>query len=321
MILDDDSHDESPAIVASFDDSRVRYSRNPERMGLFRTLNRGFAEAASPWVRIWAHDDRMIPDCLAQMAELALKSPSAGMMYCNFTLIDSQGRRTEGETKYLGQYRRTPTLAPPELSALLFFAFGCLPGNISTVMLRRDAWKSVGGFWEGKQQAPDYDMWVRVSEAWDVAFLDKPLVELREHEHQLGRAGQKLMTTIAEEFRVVDALHDRLRHLIPDREWRRFWRDNRGRQHFHWIVRALVRGDFTLAKDGWFASMQYGTPYSQAWKWLATLNGRILGEQPAEFFDRYVARVQAIAGSEPKTAVRPQFSGGNTDSGTATNRL
>lgn len=289
VVLDDDSHDESPAIVASYNDSRIRYSRNPERMGLFRTLNRGFAEATSPWVRIWAHDDRMAPNCLTRMAEVALNAPSAGMLFCNFVLIDSHGQRTHCESRFRGQYQRVPALAPPETSALLFYAFCCLPGNISTVMLRRAAWESVGGFWEGKQQAPDYDMWVRVSAQWDVAFLDEPLIEMREHEAQLGRTGQKTLTTIDEELRVIEALNSRLQS-ISERDRRGFWRDNRGRQHFHWIMRALLRGEVSLALRGWRSLKQYGLPYSQAWKWLASANGRFFCEQPTEFFDRNADR-------------------------------
>lgn len=288
VVMDDDSRDESPAIVASYDDPRMRYSPNPEWMGLFRTLNRGFAEATAPWVRLWAQDDRMAPDCLTRMAEVASKSPSAGMLYCNFTAIDSQGKRTHRESRYRGQYQRVPALATPEMSALLFYAFGCLPGNISTVMLRRSAWESVGGFWEGKQQAPDYDMWVRLSETWDVAFVDEPLIEMREHEMQMGRTGQRMLTTISEELRVIEALNRRLQS-IPIRARRGYWRDNRGRQHLHWIMRALFRGEAALARRGWGDMAQYGMPYSQALKWLISANGRFFCEQPVEFFDRHAA--------------------------------
>jgi hypothetical protein len=199
--------------------------------------------------------------------------------------------------KYASQYERTPSLASPDVSALLFYAFGCLPGNISTVMLRRKAWESVGGFWEGKQQAPDFDMWVRVSERWNVAFIDEPLVELREHELQLGRLGQKIMTTIEEELRVTESLRRRLRGIVPDQAMQRFWRDNRGRQHVHWVMRALCRGDFLLARKGWNAVKQYGSPYAQAAKWLISLNGRLRCERTEVFFDRFAKLIGTTPGS------------------------
>src|SRR5579864_8534416 len=158
-VLDDCSVDESAGIAQSTGDSRVRYSRNPERYGLFKTLNRGFEEATTSLVRIWAHDDIMLPGGLRTFVEFAQRHSSVGMIYSDFYEIDARGRRTGREAAYHSQRERTPEVATPEVSALLFWCYGCLPGNVSTVMLRRDAWRKAGGFLTGYQQAPDYDMW------------------------------------------------------------------------------------------------------------------------------------------------------------------
>src|SRR5688572_20355380 len=91
-ILDDVSTDQSPTIARMTGDSRVRYSRNPERYGLFKTLNRGFEEAVqSAYVRIWAQDDRMLPGSLRSFVDFARAHPSAGMFYCDFHVIDYVG--------------------------------------------------------------------------------------------------------------------------------------------------------------------------------------------------------------------------------------
>jgi len=285
-VLDDDSEDDSAEIVRSFRDKRVMYSKNKVRSGLFRTLNRGFEEATTRWVKIWAHDDRMVPGALGRFACYASEFPEAGMIYSDFLEMDAHGRRTGDEQVHRPQRVRTPDIAPPRISALLFLSFGCLPGNISTVMLRRDVWGELRGFLEVFQQAPDYDMWVRVSEVYPVAFIREPQIELRSHELQLGRLGQKNMASIAEEHQVLIQLIKRLEGIASPNEINGFWRTHRGAQHMHWIVKALIRGDMPAAKAGWESLKLYGPRYAQFIAWLFTANGHVFAGSRAKFFDK-----------------------------------
>jgi hypothetical protein len=284
-ILDDDSADGSASIAQSTGDPRVHYSRNSSRFGLFKTLNRGFEEARTELIRIWSHDDIMLPGSLRMFVEFAAVHPSAGMMYSDFFSIDADGRRTGKELLYRNQRVRTPEVAEPQLSALLFWCYGCLPGNISTVMLRRAAWEKAGRFSIGYQQAPDYDMWVRVSECHDIGFICEKTIELREHSLQLGRVGQKEMTTIEEELPVLDQLQKRLTGVLSEKELRRGWVVERGRQHVHWIVKALLRGDFEAMTRGWQAIKAYGQPWSQVLFWLVSMNGRLFVLDRDKLFD------------------------------------
>ena len=285
-VLDDGSTDESPQIAQSTGDNRVRYSKNPGRCGLFKTLNRGFSEAQTSLVRIWAHDDLMLPGSLKRFVQFADEHPSAGMLYCDFFAVDSGGRRTGRETVFASQRQRTPELADAIRSAALFLSFGCLPGNISTVLLRKDAWQKVGGFLEGIQQAPDYDMWLRVSEFFDVGFIREKLIELRDHPLQLGKLGQKQMTTIFEELAIFSDLQRRLGGVLGREQILRHWRHNRGRQHVHWIAKAFARGDLNVAGRGWRAMRLYGQPWRQVVFWLFSVNGRFGAMNGADFYDR-----------------------------------
>jgi glycosyltransferase involved in cell wall biosynthesis len=289
-VLDDASVDSSAAIALSTGDSRVQYSRNSEPNGLFRTLNRGFAEAQSSLVKIWAQDDLMLPNCLEQCVQAAEENPSCGMIYSDFYAIDSYGKRTGKEQIYKSQRERTPEVASPHLSSALFLCFGCLPGNISTVLLRREAWQAVGGFIEGMQQAPDYDMWLRISERYDIGFISQKLIELRDHALQLSKAGQKNLTTIGEEITIFCQLRRRLIHVLNDRQIMSFWRQHRGRQHAHWIALALLRGDVKNAYKGWIELCKYGQPLRQSFFWLLSGNGRYFTIEPKRFFDSLLKR-------------------------------
>jgi glycosyltransferase involved in cell wall biosynthesis len=291
-VLDDGSTDSSAEIAQSTGDLRVRYSKNDGRFGLFKTLNRGFREATTKYVRIWAHDDLLVPGALEKFVAFAENHPEAGMVYSDYESIDGAGNRTQLERRFSDQRQRTPDLAGPNHSTLLFFAYGCLPGNISTVLLTRDIWQKVGGFLEGIQQAPDYDMWFRVSQRSKVGFIREKLVLLREHPNQLGRVGQKQMTTVEEEFPIFTALMSQLSAIIPREDLLSFWLDNRGRQHMHWVFKALAAGDLKTARRGLGSISRYGHPGRQFAAWLFTANGRFLGESCASFYDRHVGKLK-----------------------------
>jgi hypothetical protein len=305
-VLDDGSTDESPDIAKEYAarDGRVRYTRNPGRFGLYRTLNRGCREATSEWVRLWAHDDHMTSNCLEKFATFVTEYPTVGMVYCDFKDMDEWGKLTGREAIYKPQRERTPDIADPDTAALLLLAFGCLPGNISTCMLRKRSWSAVGGFQEGIQQTPDYDMWTRLSEQYPMGFIPEGLVELRAHPLQLGRQGHKQLTTLEEMKSVFDLLYTRLvPRVMSDGEFRGYWRRCQGRGHVHAIARAALRGEFDLVARGVRAIGRYGMPVSQFATWLATANGRLFPTDGGHFFDRMSARL----------TFRPRHPGGAPD--------
>ncbi len=302
-VLDDDSRDASPDIARSSGDARVRYSRNEGRFGLFKSLNRGFREAGTELVRIWSDDDRMTPGSLRKFIEFGRGHPSAGMWFCRFSSMDPQGRLTGNERQFAEQWRRIPETFGGQLAALLFYCFGCMPGNISTVLMRRSIWARLGGFIEGIQQAPDYDMWVRAGEVADVGFLDAPLVELRDHPGQLGKQGGKLMTVIEEQRQVVERLERSLRGILSPSEFWAAWRNGSGRDHTHLVMRALLAGDLRHAWRGAKAVRSYGRPLlPQLATWLLSANGRLWRLDRPRFFDVMVPRVRRSAAPQSSEA-------------------
>ena len=291
-VLDDNSSDASPDIAQSTGDARVRYSRNDGRFGLFKTLNRGFREAGTELVRIWSDDDHMTQGSLRRFVAFGESHPAAGMWFCRFAGMDPQGQLTGDERQFAEQWRRIPECFGGQLAALLFYCFGCMPGNISTVLMRRSIWERLGGFLEGIQQAPDYDMWVRAGEIADVGFIDDALVELRDHPGQLGKQGGKLMTLIEEQQPVIERLEKSLEGVLSAGAFWSAWRNGSGRDHLHLVARALLAGDLRTAWRGTKAIRRYGRPLlPQVATWLLSGNGRLWRLDRPRFFDSIAPRV------------------------------
>ena len=257
---------------------------------MYRTLNRGFEEATTELVRIWAHDDRMSPGSLRAFVDFASSHTGVGMVFSQFVSIDVAGNRTGRERAYAEAWRRMPMTFRDDAAALLFWVYGCLPGNVSTVLMTRRAWERTGKFLDGIQQAPDYDMWVRVSELFEIGFLNQGLVELRDHPLQLSKVGSKLMTTIEEELPVIRNLERRLSPLMSQRALRRGWRERRGREHVQWVARAVLRGDIQSARRGLRAIAAFGQPGRQIATWLFSANGRIWKQDREALFDSLARR-------------------------------
>ena len=54
-------------------------------------------------------------------------------------------------------------------------------------------------------------------------------------------------------------------------------------------VRSLLRGEPGRTVWGMRTLGRYGSVWAQAWEWVRTLNGRVGGIAPEQFFDRVIA--------------------------------
>lgn len=290
VVLDGGSTDGTLRIVGSFNDPRIRTVALPEIKSPFERLNRGVEMATSELVKLWSDDDVMLPSCLSKFVEAAERDSSAGMFYCDYYAIDPRGDRSHVDEVFAGQRLRTPPLTDERVAALLFWIFGCLPGSISTVMFRKEAWKKAGGFPEGFQTA-DFALWVEISNFAQVRFLAEKLVEIRSHPQQLSAQGKRDLSALAEDLRVAKRLRARLEEFLSPDEMSEFWMKHRGRQHIHWIARAAARGDLRSAVRGLAALAREGALGRQMAYWLLSVNGRFFRPDANALFDAYAARL------------------------------
>lgn len=209
LILDDCSSDASVQVIQSFVDSRIQTSYQKENVGLFANLNHGIRKARAPLVYFLGQDDLLEAGCLESQVEFFSVHPDAGMAFCKHITIDSGGM--ELERGILGDL---PELIESRLALQLFCYLGCLPGNISTVCVRRTCFREVGLFKEGFRVAGDYEMWLRICQRWPLGVLHKHLVRLRCHDNQLSRAPGSETAYILESRMIQATLRGMLPHEI-----------------------------------------------------------------------------------------------------------
>src|SRR5882757_806020 len=75
IVVDDGSKDASAAIVSSFSDPRIRLIRNPQRLGIPVSLNRGIATARGEYIARMDSDDISMPERLVIQHEFLELNP------------------------------------------------------------------------------------------------------------------------------------------------------------------------------------------------------------------------------------------------------
>jgi glycosyltransferase involved in cell wall biosynthesis len=181
IVGDDGSTDRTPDILAEFADPRMRVLLFEANLGLFHNLNRILREARGPLIHFLCQDDVLTAECLAEDVRFFAAHPDATMSMCQATMVDEKGG-------VLGQWPTggEPVVYERIIGLQLFLYHGCVPGNLSTVCVRRSAFDHVGGFDESFMVAGDYEMWVRLCSLGRLANLQKPLVKERHHSRRLS---------------------------------------------------------------------------------------------------------------------------------------
>lgn len=176
IVIDDGSSDTTPSILEQFArrESRTRLFRQ-DALGLVAALNRGLAEARAPLLARLDADDRARPERFARQVAHLSAHPEIGLLGSWADEIDEDGK-PRGQLK--------PATEPDEIARILATAN---PMIHSSVMLRTERVRQLGGFRAAFRAAEDYDLWLRLSEIAKIANLPEPLIEYRWHSANVTR--------------------------------------------------------------------------------------------------------------------------------------
>jgi hypothetical protein len=177
LVVNDGSTDATAEIVTGIaaTDPRVRLLQQP-RGGQATANNLAETQARAPLLAKLDADDVALPDRLAKQAAFLAANPACGVVATKAWLIDPEGRRHSVPGR--------PT--SPEAIHAHLFRFHSNPLVTSSVMLRRDVYRTVGGERACFGNCHDLDLWLRLGRMTTIAAIDEPLVEYRVHADQVS---------------------------------------------------------------------------------------------------------------------------------------
>jgi len=165
IVVDDGSKDIGPAVVAGFDDPRIRLIRQ-RNCGPGIARNRGIAEARHDLIALLDADDLFLPDHLEELALLHAMAPQAGLLSTKRLEISDAAYR-----------RADPILPGPPHERRLYDYFGewrvgCGLICCSSVALLRPAVDAVDGF-SPMLIGEDRNLWIRLALSTPIAVSTK----------------------------------------------------------------------------------------------------------------------------------------------------
>lgn len=214
IITDDASTDNSREVINSFDDPRIRFEENPERLGLVGNWNKALTYVRGDIVKFIFADDYPAEGAVEKFVE-AFEDPSVDLVF-------SSCRQIEAEGKYLYTHQPYPETRhlPGRAEAKRCLLQGNYIGSPSSAAVRASALKRVGDFNELLRFHADQEMWIRVLLNGDGYFLAEPLVSVRIHEGSETRRLERTNQTLIETQKFVEWClgHQEMRALLSDAE-------------------------------------------------------------------------------------------------------
>ena len=166
IIIDDGSTDGTAAVLDSYKHPTIRI-RVQENAGLTKALNTAISLSRGEYLARQDADDISMPQRLEKQVKFLDGNEKIGLVGTYYSRIDAH------ETVL--QNMKPPILSQDlkkRLEKGSQFAHG-------SVMLRRHCIECVGGYREEFRAAQDYDLWLRISERFDVANIPEFLYQWR----------------------------------------------------------------------------------------------------------------------------------------------
>lgn len=197
IVVDDDSTDDTPAIVRSF--RGVTYLRK-ENGGEGSARNVGISESSGEYVAFLDSDDLWHPEKLSLQYDLLSAS---GLAWCY-----SDALAFDGDTgRILHPMSRIQRPRSGDVLVRLFLG-DFIP--CPTPLIRKTVFEDVGLFDESPEllMRADWDLWLRIAAKHKVGFIDKPLAYYRVHPGS-GSNAEQLSTAFKSQLRVLEKALER----------------------------------------------------------------------------------------------------------------
>ena len=149
-------------MLHTFEDNRIEYIVHEKNMGACKARNTGILCAKGDYVALLDDDDEWLPEKIEKQLA-GFTSESIGMVYSPFYNITDNlpGKLAVRGTK------------SGKLTEDLLWT-NCIGGS-SMPLMRREVFDVCGLFDERLLSSQDYDMWLRISQKFEIACVNEPL--------------------------------------------------------------------------------------------------------------------------------------------------
>ena len=168
IIVDDGSTDETPEIIKSYKDERIKYIRHKKNEGLPHALNTGFAKATGEYLTWTSDDNYYAKEAIEKMLSF-LRDRKCSFVYCDYYRFNDEN--------------------PSKLNIVKLPDFLVLENHNDVgacFLYSRKVKEVIGDYDPNAFLAEDYDYWIRISKKFSMCHLAEPLYFYREYTKSLS---------------------------------------------------------------------------------------------------------------------------------------
>ena len=170
IIIDSQSSDNTPEVVSSFNDNRIRYVRLEANKTFGQCVNLAASMATGKYITELDDDDEYLLDKIEKQVDLFEKLPeSYGLVYCWMTYYDG---KTGSEIKLHKADLRGDVLDSNIEKPLV--------SGTPTLLIRTDVFSEVGGYKEVEEIGveSDWELACRICEKYKVDYVPESLIKV-----------------------------------------------------------------------------------------------------------------------------------------------
>jgi glycosyltransferase involved in cell wall biosynthesis len=203
VVVDDGSEDNSYEIAGRYEKVRRIRQRN---LGVAAARNAGWAATGAEHLVFLDADDRLLPGALQVGVEALVRRPRVAF-------VSGVSRDVGGDGRILDGLRQPHVIQDHYLRLLE----DCFIWSGSSIVYRRSALESVGGFDESLAAADDYDLYLRLARRFPIYCHEEVVTEYRRHGTNTTRDPGVVLDSQLEVL-------GRQRRDVRDRREREAWR-------------------------------------------------------------------------------------------------
>jgi glycosyltransferase involved in cell wall biosynthesis len=173
LVIDDGSTDDTLELFSGYQDSRLKLIQSEDNRGVSAARNLGFTHAQGDYIALLDSDDEWLNH------KLAVQTP----LLADYPLV-------HGEEIWIRNGRRVNPKKIHEKSGgdLFIRSLGLCLISPSASVMKRDLYEEMQGFREDFPVCEDYELWLRITQKYEVAFVSDPVInKYGGHEDQLSQ--------------------------------------------------------------------------------------------------------------------------------------
>ena len=182
LICDDASPDHTAAVVAQWQDPRIRYIRHPQNIQRSRNMRSGYEAAQGEYFIKFDDDDALTPDFLARTVAVLDQHPNVDFVCTDHWIINARNQRDEAATQANSAKWGKDQLQEAVIPDLVTETFERQSLQVGSTLFRRASLAAVDFMRFEADGCEDFDLLVRLALAGQTGyFIPERLMEYRFH--------------------------------------------------------------------------------------------------------------------------------------------